>query len=241
MDALAITLAGGGTAVGVTPMGTALAVDQIKLLRPHIDLVNGRDRIAVATDSDPAGWTSAQKQFWQLTVADLDPSHLALSSGTDPAQLLESEGPEALGAALKSRATLGDAMIDHLLDSAGNWSDAATRQTIIHQAARILGARGAEHWPDAFERLRNRLHLAPGILEHQTVTESIDYDRNRAAYARARIHELTDQATDRTAGPARMPRTSHPEKDTLTETAPSIRPDQHKPGDAAPETKGPSR
>ena len=71
-------------------------------------------------------------------------------------------------------------MIDHLLRTAGHWSDPAVRQKIITQAARILGARGAETWPDAFERLRNRLHLAPGILEHQTLTESIDRDHNPA-------------------------------------------------------------
>ena len=47
------------------------SINQIKLLRTHIDMVNGRDRIAVATDSDPAGWKSAQKAFWHLTAAEL--------------------------------------------------------------------------------------------------------------------------------------------------------------------------
>ena len=103
MDALAITLGSNGTAVGIAPMGTALTVNQIKLLRAHIDMVNGRDRIAVATDSDPAGWKAAQKAFWHLTAADLDPTHLELPDGLDPAKLFETQGPDAITAAIENR------------------------------------------------------------------------------------------------------------------------------------------
>src|SRR3546814_20442098 len=55
MDALAVTLGSDGAAVGIAPMGTALPVNPLKLLRAQIDLVNGRDRIHVATDPAPAG------------------------------------------------------------------------------------------------------------------------------------------------------------------------------------------
>jgi hypothetical protein len=85
-------------------------------------------------------------------------------------------------------------MIDHLLRAAGHWSDTDVRQNVIHQAARILGSRGAERWFDGFERLRHKLHLAPSILEHQTITESIERDRNRPAYAQARINDINDEA-----------------------------------------------
>ena len=194
MDALAITLGSNGAAVGIAPMGTALTVNQIKLLRANIDMVNGRDRIAVATDSDPAGWKSAQKAFWHLTAADLDPTHLELPDGLDPAKLFETQGADAITAAIENRAPLGDAMIDHLLRTAGHWSETDVRQKLIHQTARILGVRGSEVWLDATARLRNRLHLAPGILEHQTVTESMERDRNRPAYAQARIDEINDES-----------------------------------------------
>ena len=136
MDALAITLGSNGAAVGIAPMGTALTVNQIKLLRANIDMVNGRDRIAVATDSDPAGWKSAQKAFWHLTAADLDPTHLELPDGLDPAKLFETQGAAAITAAIENRAPLGDAMIDHLLRTAGHWSDTDVRQKLIHQTAR---------------------------------------------------------------------------------------------------------
>ncbi len=109
MDALAITLGSSGTAVGIAPMGTALTVNQIKLLRSHVDMVDGRDRIAVATDSDAAGWKSAQKAFWHLTAADLDPTQLELPDGLDPASCFETEGAAAIAAAIENASPLGDA------------------------------------------------------------------------------------------------------------------------------------
>ena len=66
-------------------------------------MVNGRDRIAVATDSDPAGWRSAQTAFWNLTAADLDPTHLELPDGLDPAKLFETQGADAITAAIENR------------------------------------------------------------------------------------------------------------------------------------------
>jgi hypothetical protein len=69
----------------------------------------------------------------------------------------------------------------------------------MHQAGRILGSRGSERWLDGFERLRHKLHLAPGILEHQTVTESMERDRNRTAYAQARIDDINDEARKQAA------------------------------------------
>ncbi len=199
MDALAITLGSNGTAAGIAPMGTALTINQIKLLRATIDMVNGRHRIAVATDSDPAGWTSAQKAFWHLTAADLDPTYLELPAGLDPATLFETRGPDGITAAIENRSPLGDAMIDHLLRTAGHWSETDVRQSLIHQTARILGSRGSERWLDGFERLHQQLHLAPGILEHQTVTESMHRDRNRPAYAQARIDEINADGRKKTA------------------------------------------
>jgi len=199
MDALAITLGSNGAAVGIAPMGTALTINQIKLLRANIDMVNGRDRIAVATDSDLAGWKSAQKAFWHLTAADLDPTQLELPDGLDPAKLFETGGAAAIAAAIENASPLGDAMIDHLLRTAGHWSETDVRQKVIHQAARILGSRGSERWLDGFERLRHKLHFAPGILEHQTVTESIDRDRNRPAYAQARIDEINAEERQKAA------------------------------------------
>ncbi len=240
MDALAITLGSKGAAVGIAPMGTALTVNQIKLLRTHIDLVNGRDRIAVATDSDPAGWKSAQKAFWHLTAADLDPTHLDLPDGLDPAKLFETEGPDAIAAAIDNRSPLGDAMIDHLLRTAGHWSDTDVRQKLIHQAARVLGCRGSEHWLHGCERLRSTLHLAPGILEHQTVTESMERDRNRPAYAQARINEINDEARKQAAR-NNDPQSRRRAADKRLAASAATTPPDHTVPPAGPDPAGPSR
>lgn len=238
MDAYAITLGSGGAAVGVAPMGTALTVDQIKLLRANINLVDGRDRIAVATDADPAGWKSAQAAFWNLTAADLDPTHLELPDGLDPAQLFEAHGADAITATIKRRVPLGDAMIDHLLQTAGHWSDPAIRQTIINQSARVLAARGAPTWRESIDRLHQHLHLAPGILEHQTVNESIDRDRNLTAYTTARIADLHDRA--RARGTHRDAHTRRRAAQTrAANAAPS--PPEHNPPPDVPDTASPPR
>ncbi|WP_281258394.1 AAA family ATPase [Nocardioides gansuensis] len=193
LDAYAITLGSRGTAIGLAPMGTALTTHQIKILLRHLSPGSGRDRVAVATDADVAGWKAAQTAFWNLTTADLDPTVLALPAGLDPASLYETHGAAAIEAALTHRVPLGDAMIEELLRTAGHWSDPHTRQSIVQQSARILAARGPDTWPDAFTRPNRRLHLSPGLLEHHTLTESIDRDRNRAAYTHARLDELQER------------------------------------------------
>jgi len=197
MDAYAITLASAGTAVGLAPMGTALTVEQIKLLLPHIDRVDHRDQIAVATDADGPGWKAAQADFWNLTAADLDPAHVALPDGLDPAQLLQTEGADAVRAALADRVPLGEAMIEELLRNGGTWSDPDVRQAIVHGGAQILAARGPEAWAETTLRLRGRLHLSPGLLEHQTVTESIERGRDRFGYSQRRIATLQEQERNR--------------------------------------------
>jgi len=194
----------------------------------------------VATDSDPAGWKSAQKVFWHLTAADLDPTHLDLPDGLDPAKLFETEGPDAIAAAIDNRSPLGDAMIDHLLRTAGHWSDTDVRQKLIHQAARVLGCRGSEHWLHGFERLRSRLHLAPGILEHQTVTESMERDRNRPAYAQARINEINDEARKQAAR-NNNPQSRRRAADKRLAASAATTPPDHTVPPAGPDPAGPSR
>ena len=199
LDAYAITLGSGGTAVGLAPMGTALTTDQIKIVRRHLSLADSRDHIAVATDADPAGWKAAQAAFWNLTAADLDPTHLALPDGLDPANLFETGGAPGVQAAIKNRIPLGDVMLDHVLRTAGHWSDPGVRQQIVEQAARVLAARGPDTWTDSITLLNHRLQLSTGILEHHTLTESIERAHDLAGYTANRIAELHEQTRGRIA------------------------------------------
>ena len=99
MDAIAVTLAGGGGFVGVAPLGTALTPEQTLLL--------STSKVAViATDADNAGHTAAENTFWLLAGHRHDPHRLLLPTGSDPAQLLEQHGPTALHDALTGATTL---------------------------------------------------------------------------------------------------------------------------------------
>ena len=98
MDAIAVTLAGRGTFIGVAPLGTALTPEQALLLR------EGRPPL-IATDSDNAGHTAAENAFWLLAQHRHDPHRLTLPTGSDPAQLFEQHGPDALHDALTTATT----------------------------------------------------------------------------------------------------------------------------------------
>jgi hypothetical protein len=154
--------------------------------------------------------------------------------------LFETQGAAAITAAIANRAPLGDAMIDHLLRTAGHWSDTDVRQKLIHQTARILGVRGSEVWLDATNRLRTRLHLAPGILEHQTVTESMERDRNRSAYAQARIDEINNAARAKAANRDPLSRRRAVEQ-RLAAASTTPRPDHVGPPLGRPDPAGPER
>ena len=206
IDAYAITLGSAGTAVGIAPMGTALTVGQIELLRRHIRLAEARHRIAVATDADAAGWKAAQTAFWNLTAADLDPTYIALPDGLDPADFHTTHGPQGIQAAIANRTPLGDAMLEQTLRTAGHWSDPAVRQQIVEYAAAILAARGPDTWNDSINKLNQQLHLSPGILEHRTLEASIARDLDAIGYAQARISQL--QARARAGVPTRIATTA---------------------------------
>jgi DNA primase len=239
MDALAITLGSSGTAAGIAPMGTALTRHQINLLCVAIDIVDGRDRIIVATDSDPAGWTAAQRSFWHLTAADIDPRYVYLPDGMDPSELFQRHGTDAITSAIEQAAPLGDAMIDQFLATTGSWSETYVRQHIVHHAAQILCARGPETWRDAITTLRDQLHLDPGILEHQVISESVTRDLDRQAYAYARIHETNHEARRQATHSAQAQ--TRARTDRLVLGVPSARSDKPLPPPVGPDPAGPSK
>ncbi|MDT9592218.1 MobF family relaxase [Nocardioides zeae] len=193
LDALAITLAHassrslGGTAeaaaVGIAPLGTALTDHQIALLtrwaRPHEATSDAiADHLAIATDHDPAGWTAAQRAYWRLTAHGIDPTHLSLPEGLDPADLLHEQGPAALADAIRARIPLGDALIRARLHSPADRTQPATRLRLTRDTAAIIAARPVETWPAAIAAVNHALRLSPGILEHEVLHHSTRRDNN---------------------------------------------------------------
>ena len=184
-------------------MGTALTRDQIKLLRAHIDLVDA-DHIAVATDSDSAGWAAARAAFWYLTAADLDPAYIQLPANTDPAALLREE-PQLLQEAINRRVPLGPAITDNLIATTPDITTPTERDRLIDQASRIIAARGPETWNDHIAGLNNRLKLAPGYLQHRVLTASIQRDQDLLEFTQTGLDDARSDHRHPRPRPSRQP------------------------------------
>jgi DNA primase len=225
MDALAVTIASHNAAIGVAPMGTALTTGQVKQLLSHVRLANGgRSRIAVATDADAAGWRAAQVAYWLLTAADLDPSYVRLPQGLDPSSLLAAHGAAALDKAIELREPLADLLVDQTLRQSGAWSDPAVRRELVTEVAQVAAVRGADAWATTLSGLQRQLHVAPGLLEHITLSESVARDQDRFRYAQSRIagiqtHGRVTGAATHDAHPSRPASTpQRPRRGALVET-----------------------
>ena len=99
-DAIAVTVADPGHHAGLAPCGTALTSKQAAILAQAADL--GSTGVLVAFDDDPAGRKAAVRAHGILrTVSGRLQS--AVLSGKDPAEILQTEGPEALRAILRDQ------------------------------------------------------------------------------------------------------------------------------------------
>jgi len=143
LDAVAVTLAAGGDAVGVAPLGTAFTDPQTDSLRrylpgqpadPTITKQSAQAAgqaaghaagqaakdprptpgVVVATDADNAGRKAATAAYWKLVARGANPGHLTLPDGLDPAELLTTAGPQALRAAITA-ARAGDSTLARTL------------------------------------------------------------------------------------------------------------------------------
>jgi DNA primase len=99
-DAIAVTMADPGRHVGLAPCGTALTSKQAAILAQAADL--GSTGVLVAFDDDQAGRKAAVRAYGVLcTVSSRLQS--AVLSGKDPAEILQTEGPEALRTILRDQ------------------------------------------------------------------------------------------------------------------------------------------
>lgn len=103
MDALAVTKASGGRAVGLAPLGTALTAAQADSLAQ----ASPQPLVLHATDADRAGLDAAAKDYWLLTARGADVRRLILTDGeqtfNDPADAY-STNAVGLSAALSATA-----------------------------------------------------------------------------------------------------------------------------------------
>ena len=94
MDVLALWQAGVENCVA--PLGTAVTAEQVRLLKRYAS------RGALLFDTDEAGIRAAERTIVLCEQQDLAAEVVRLARGSDPADILEKEGPEALKQKLKS-------------------------------------------------------------------------------------------------------------------------------------------
>lgn len=200
LDALAITLAGDGRAVGVATLGTALTDRQADLLRPYIHTEG--PGILVATDSDPAGHQAAERMFWQLTARDVDPRRLRLPDGLDPADLLHRDGIVALRTAIEGAGSLADYLLDVRLTPALREGDPVIGET-VRDAAAIIAALPPAQWLAHIDRVTEILGVPLGTVHRAVLdTEPIAAGATASSRQASRLASPYDNP-DRTGHTAR--------------------------------------
>lgn len=218
IDALAVTVAGRGTYVGLAPLGTALTEEQASELAG----VAARTGVSpvVATDADHAGQVAAQRDYWLLAQHTLTPMAAALRTGSDPAGVLYSDGREALRSILRDSAPLADILVAEKLDHLSGL-DAARQATQILAASTAAGwdvgaatiaretglptvavrrklARATKQWIDAPRTVAAERMSEPRIVREQTIAPS------------AGIHSPRTTTPDSTSAPPGIPRATAP-------------------------------
>jgi DNA primase len=170
MDAIAVTLAGGGRYIGVAPLGTSLTDEQASQLAAI-----GKNPI-VATDGDIAGQVAAERDFWILAPYRLDPRYALLPEGSDPADLLALNGPAALTTVLDQAEPLGERLIEERLTSLP--PDQAQLE-----AARVVAARPPGCWDQGSSTISSRLNLPLPAVRRTLLAYVTDWniDPRRAA------------------------------------------------------------
>jgi DNA primase catalytic core len=176
LDAIAVTLIGDGRHVGVAPLGTSLTEAQVAQLHEH-----GRVPV-VATDADLAGQVAAERDYWLLTLYNLDPTHAVLPDRTDPADLVASGNAARLAEAIAQAQPLADTLIDERLDNVEG-SEA------VLDAVRVLAAQPANRWTAGAEHIAERTGLPSALVRSALASMA----RARNAEPRKATQAATDQ------------------------------------------------
>jgi DNA primase len=188
VDAIAVTLAAAGAAVGVAPLGTAFTDTQADQLRPYIG--DGKPGVIVACDGDLAGHKAAIRAYWQLTARGDNPRHLVMAAGLDPAALLQTRGTAALRETLTHAISLADVVIaDRINRYADRLETAEGHVLAVRAAAQVIGALPPDQWLTHIDDLSNQLHPAPGVAHLAVVDAGHAFITDPLAAAATRLAE----------------------------------------------------
>jgi DNA primase catalytic core len=193
VDALAVTLAGHGEYIGVAPLGTAFTDVQANRLRPYRD--NPAGPVIVATDADTAGQQAAYRDFWQLAARYHNPSHILIPHGKDPAELYQTNGPDALHDLLDQSSPLADHIIAMCTAPFVDRLDTVEgRIQALRRAAPVVAALLPDQWSDRAALLSQRLEVSYGVALNEILDAhtawSNDPNGQARAYAAERLAPL---------------------------------------------------
>jgi len=150
----------GASYVAVAPCGTALTVDQVRLLRET--LVPGTP-LVVAFDADAAGQGAADRAYGLTRDWPGPVDALALPPGTDPAGLIARFRHAAVPLLERARVSLAELVVDHRL-ARFRLDEPEGRINALRAAAPIVaevGERDTRHAAALSAHLSARLHLDP--------------------------------------------------------------------------------
>ena len=158
MDAIAVTLAAGGSHVGVAPLGTALTDQQAAQLAA----VSGPLAVhpVVATDADLPGRMAAERAYWTLTLHGLDPAVVELPDGTDPADLYATHGAERLQETLGRARSLGEVLVQERLTN-------LPPGQAMGEAMAVAAARPSREWSTTADEVSRRLDRGRAEVDQQ--------------------------------------------------------------------------
>ncbi|MFI7033477.1 toprim domain-containing protein [Microbispora rosea] len=166
LDAIAVTVAGGGRLAGLALCGTSLTPDQVRALDAAADL--RADGVLVAFDGDRAGRQAAARSYSLLKDAGTAEAFV-LPSDWDPAAVLSDAGPQRLAALLRVRVRpLADLVTDAAIEP---WHDSLQYAEGRVGALRAAGAAIATMAPRDVARQVARV-AAQLNFDHATVTET---------------------------------------------------------------------
>jgi DNA primase len=189
-----VVLAGGGIAHVVSPLGTALTVDQARLLKRYAE------RVILAFDADAAGETATLRGIDVLVETGLHVQVAQLPGGVDPDDYLRVHGRPAFEQLLEGSLTI----FDFLLETARRRYPVRVAEGKVDAAQLILPT--IARVPNAILRREYVRLLAERLrLDEAAVTEELAHVRSRSAVAAERLSERRmGPAPARAAGPERL-------------------------------------
>jgi DNA primase catalytic core len=182
-DAMAVTLATGGSHVGVAALGTSLTRQQAARLR------HGGQQPIVATDADAAGRAAAERDYWILAAAGLDPRFARLPDGADPADLIAKDHSTLLATTLDGAGHLGSDLIDERI------RHLPPEQAAL-EATSVLAAQPPDGWASGVDYIADKTGVPSSLIRAALVSLAHSWNagpREAADFHVRRSTEIKDR------------------------------------------------